>query len=155
MSDIFNTKLSNLFKSIGEKRVMVAATSADNRVTARSMSVVVFNNRFYFQTDKGSEKVRELQKNSNAALCFDNVSIECTCSFKGHPIDSENNEILELYKKYYENSFNNYSYMSTEVLVELNPVKITLWCYEGSRPYREFYDLKAKTYKKEYYNNSI
>lgn len=155
MKDNFDEKVSELFKFIGEKRIMAAATSADNKVTARSMSVVVYNNRFYFQTDKTSQKAKELRSNPNAALCFDNVSIECICSFKGHPLDAANSAVLELYKKCFENSYKNYSHMINEVFVELTPIRITLWCYEGARPYREFYDFCEKTYKKEYYDNSI
>lgn len=155
MEDIFDIKVKELFEAIGEKRIMVAATTDGCRVTARSMSVVVLNNRFYFQTDKNSDKAKELAANPNAALCYDNVSIECSVKFLGHPLDESNREIATLYKKSYENSYKNYSHMAAEVFLELTPLKITLWCYEGAKPYREFYDFKAKTYKKEYYDNSI
>lgn len=48
----FEVKVSRLFENLGQGKIMTLATGSENRISARSMSVCIFDNKFYFQTDK-------------------------------------------------------------------------------------------------------
>lgn len=85
MNTEFSKQLSYMWDKIGSHGVMVLSTSAENRVTSRPVSVVVINGKFYFQTDKSYLKCRQLKINENAALSFENFSIEGKCRDIGRP----------------------------------------------------------------------
>ncbi len=150
MQESFPHSLQSVWKKIGNHSVMILSTSSDNRVSARKMSVIVYNGRFYFQTDKGYLKYRQLTENPNAALCVDNFSIEGECRFIGKPLDEKNSFFAKLYKKYFYLSYKSYSNLESEVLVEFTPSLIYSWNYELTKPYMEYWDLKNESYKKEY-----
>ena len=45
---MFAEKAAVLFKNLGESKVMVLATSKSDIVTARSMSFIIHDQKFYF-----------------------------------------------------------------------------------------------------------
>lgn len=136
------------------KNVAVLATSSSDRVTARSVSYVIINSRIYFQTDKTFLKYKQIIKNPNVALCIDNIQIEGNAKIKGHPFNEENRAFIEEFKKAHNGSFNTYSHMENEVVIEIEPVSVTLWKYEEGQPLRDFLDLQNKRARREYYDNS-
>jgi general stress protein 26 len=132
------------FQSISDHKIMVLATCSQNRVTARNMSCVIFNNRIYFQTDKSFLKYQQILDNNQVALCADNIQVEGKAVVKGHPFDEENKEFCRLYEKNFEGSFEKYSKLPTEVVIEVEPTLITLWKYSNGMPFRDFINLKDK-----------
>ena len=145
---MFQEKYEAFLKSIGEHQIMCLATSADNRVTARSMSIVIISGAFYFQTDSAFLKYQQISENPHVALCVGNIQIEGLCQEKGHPLAPENTAFASLYRQYYESSYEQYSPLAVEVLFAITPTKITIWLYENNIPYREFYDCTSQTYQK-------
>lgn len=146
MTEIFEVKLRELFDRLGESRIMVLATGDGSRISARSMSVVIYDNKFCFQTDRTFVKYRQLMMNKNAALCCENISVEGTAEEIGRPL--ENEKFLRLYKKHFEGSYKAYSELKNEVVFEVTPKLIKLWIYENGLPYTEIYDIENKEYKK-------
>ena len=71
----FAVEKEKQFKELAEKKGMVLATCAENRVTARNMSVIFLDGKIYFQTDSKMEKARQIEANENVALCVDNFQI--------------------------------------------------------------------------------
>lgn len=141
MTADFDEKVNKLFERLGESRVMVLATGAAKQISARSMSVVIYNNRFYFQTDRTFLKYRQLKENSNAALCCENISVEGSCRELGRPLDDR--DFCRSYRKHFEGSFNAYSNLDNEVLFEFIPRVIKMWIYENDVPYTEVYDFES------------
>lgn len=140
-----------IFSILGDKKIMVLATYCENKVTARNMSCIIINRKIYFQTDKTFLKYKQILKNPNVALCLDNVQIEGIAKIKKHPFDEENKEFIGIFKENYNSSYNNYSHMENEVVVEIEPTFITLWKYENAQPFRDFFDIKGnKAYRKIY-----
>lgn len=135
------------------KDIMVLATSSNDRVTARSVSYIVLNSSIYFQTDKTFLKCKQIIINPNVALCIDNIQIEGSAKIKGHPFDEENRAFVEEFRKVHNGSFNAYSHMENEVVIEIEPISITLWKYEEGKPLRDFLDLRDKRAYREYYDN--
>lgn len=147
----FRREIEKLYARIGKSKVMVLATSEQDRVTARLVSCVICNEHIYFQTDKKFIKYSQILANPNVALCFENVQIEGVATVIGHPLDSGNHFFAEAYQNHFKESFHSYSSLVDEVLVEIKPTLITVWSYDNNRPFREFFDSQNKKYFVEYY----
>ena len=145
----FDVQCGTLFREIGECRKMVLSTSAEDCVTSRMMSIVVFDGKFYFQTDKTFRKFEQLKKNPRAALCFDNYQIEGGCAELGHP--SKQLEFCCLYEKHFPGSFKRYTPLTNERVFVLDPACVKKWIYEDGEPYEEIYDFVHRTYEKRKY----
>ena len=146
---MYEEKLKNLFESIGEARKIVLSTSYGNRVTSRMMSFIICDNKFYCQTDKTLLKNQQIKLNPNVALCIDNIQIEGVAKNIGRPL--ENKKIINLFKKYYKTSYEIYSFLENEILLEIEPIFIRVWIYKDFIPVREFYNLKTKDLREELY----
>ncbi len=146
MSTEFEKRLNKLWEDVGDNKIMVLATSSHKRVSARPMSVVMFDDKFYFQTDKEYLKYDQIKKNSNVALSFENVSVEGECRELGNPLKDE--KFCELYENSFEHSFKAYTHLPTEVLFEVEPKLIKLWIYENGVPFLEKLDFENKEYEK-------
>ena len=146
----FIAEQEKTFHKIGENKLAALATSSQNNPSVRMMSIIIYDNKIYFQTGIDLMKYKQITENKNVALCFDNVQIEGIANIIGKPID--HNNIMEIYKKYYINSFETYSKLDNEILIEVIPKKITKWEYDGNgKPYRVFIDLENKKAYKEMY----
>lgn len=142
---MFISRVNELFERIGEHKIMYLATCVDNRVTSRAMSFIIYNQKLYFQTDKTSLKYEQITKNPNVSVCIDNIQIE-------GPLDDNNKFFSQKYKEYFSGSFDKYSSMKNEVLMEVTPTHIELWNYDEGCPYQEFLDFNNQLYEKNYYN---
>lgn len=151
----FNLLEKEIFSLLGNKKIMVLATSSENIVTARNMSCIIINKKIYFQTDKTFMKFKQILKNSNVALCVDNIQIEGIAKIKAHPFSEENKEFIETFKEKYNSSYKTYSHLDNEVVVEITPTLITLWKYENEQPFRDFLDIRKNKALREIYNTSI
>ena len=150
----FDKLKDEVMELLRSKKVAVLATSSCDKVTARSVSYIILNSRIYFQTDKTFLKCEQMIKNPNVALCIDNIQIEGSAKIKGHPFAEENRAFIEEFKKVHYGSFNAYSHMENEVVVEIEPISIILWKYEEGKPLRDFLVLRDKRAYREYYDNS-
>jgi general stress protein 26 len=151
----FNLLEKEIFSLLGDKKIMILATSWEDKVTARSMSCVIINRKIYCQTDKTFFKCSQIAKNPNVALCIDNIQIEGFAKIKQHPFAEENKDFIDIFKEKYKGSYENYSHMNNEVVVEIEPTFITLWKYENAQPFRDFLDIKKNKAYREIYNTSI
>jgi len=115
----YKEELAKLFKQTKDHKIMTLATCADNYPTARSMSVIIFDENLYFQTGINLLKYRQIAANKNVALSFDNVQIEGTAAIIGKPLDEKNKAIMTKYKKCFGASFKNYSHLDDEILIEV------------------------------------
>lgn len=138
---------SRLWKDIGDGRIMVLATCAGDRVTSRSMSVVVYGGKFYCQTNREYLKCRQIAENPNAALCFGNYSAEGKCRIIGKPYDIP--EFMSAMEKAFPDAVKRWSGLPQECVIEITPTLIKSWIYENDVPYIEIWDFSDGTYRKE------
>ena len=115
----FREEYTRFFKEFGESRKIVLSTSLNDVVTSRTMSVVVLDEKIYFQTDKTLRKYRQLKENSNVSLCIDNFQIEEYCEEVRVPL--ENAEFCNAYKKYFLGSYTRYTSLNNERLFVVKP----------------------------------
>lgn len=147
--DTFDNKCEKLFGQLGKGKKMVLSTSLNDRITSRTMCVVIINKYFYFQTDRSFRKYEQLLKNPNGALCFENIQIEGICTEAGSPLS--NLEFSNIYKEIFRNSYENYSFLEEERLFLMKPLYIQKWIYENGEPFIEKYCFKKSVYRKEKY----
>lgn len=143
---IFEKEISTFFEQFGEYKLMVLSTSLDDKVSSRMMSIVAFDGKFYFQTDKTLRKYAQLQGNPNVSLCIDNIQIEGSCIEFGKPADHP--KFCELFAKYYKGSYDSYSFLPDERLFEVAPVFIERWLYENGDPFIETFDFTTGSYER-------
>ncbi len=149
----YNVMKEEVFNQLGSHKIMVLATSSEDRVTARNMSCIIMDQKIYFQTDKLFLKTQQILKNQNVALCTDNIQMEGIAKIIGHSDDAP--EFCETYKKYFRTSYEAYTHLRNQVIIEVEPVFITLWGYaDGHQPYRDFLDNRQNKAHRELYDIS-
>ncbi len=147
----FNSLEKEVYALLGANKIMVLATSSENKVTARNMSCVIINKKIYFQTDKTFLKHQQMFKNPNVAFCLDNIQIEGTARIRKHPFAEENKEFIDTYKEKYRGSYDAYSHIENGVVVEVEPTFVTLWKYEDNHSLRDFLDIRQNKAHREIY----
>lgn len=145
----FQEEYTKFYKEFGESKKMVLSTSLNDIVTSRTMSIIVLDEKIYFQTDKTLRKYRQLKGNSNVSLCIDNIQIEGYCEEVGRPL--ENIEFSHAFKKHFLSSYTSYTSLKNERLFEVIPTRIERWLYIDSAPYIEIFDVANKRYSLNQY----
>ena len=138
---------TRLWDDIGDHGIMVLSTCACGRVTSRSMSVVVYDGKFFCQTNAGYLKCRQIAVNPNAALCFGKYSVEGICSIKGHPTGDPG--FMAAMERAYPDAVKRWSHLSEERVLEITPVLVRSWIYEDGVPYIEKWDMRTDSYPRE------
>lgn len=90
---------NKVFEELEKKNHMVLGTSANNRVTARTVSTIFMNGKIYFQTDVELLKYIQLSQNPNVALCELDMQVEGTAKILGHPLEEYNQEFLNMFSQ--------------------------------------------------------
>jgi uncharacterized pyridoxamine 5'-phosphate oxidase family protein len=143
----YKDELNKIFQEIGENQFMAFATCSKNFPTVRTMSVVIIDNKIYFQTGNDSVKYKQFTENKNVALCYNNIQMEGVANNIGKPVEHES--IMEKYKKYYESSYEKYSKLDKEILVEVKIKNIIKWEYINGEPYRLIINIEKENVYRE------
>ena len=147
----FEKAKNEVIEILEKNRIWVLATSLNDKVTSRSVSIINCELTIYFQTSKSFEKYKEISKNKNVSLCYFNVSIEGLAYDIGSWNDEENREILNIYKEIHPDSYKNYGLLKNEVIIKIVPQKITIWKYIDGKPYRDYIYVPEKKAFRELY----
>ena len=148
----FDEQVRVLFAELGESRKMVLATASENAVTARTMSCVITDSCFYFQTDRASRKYHQLLRNPHAALCCENFQIEGVCRELGWPPDFP--AFCSAYERHFPSAYRRYTHLSNERLFSFCPTLAKRWIYEQDEPYELVLDFKDRTFQKIRYQGT-
>lgn len=125
---------------LGKFKDMVLATSYQDKVTARSVSTILYEGKVYFQTANNKEKYFQLKNNSNVALTRGFCQVEGVARSIGSW--SENIQICEAYKQVHLNSYNSYGTLDEEEVIEVTITRLKFWSYEDNDVYMiEYYPL--------------
>ncbi|MHB9296561.1 hypothetical protein PilKf_02334 [Pillotina sp. SPG140] len=147
----YETEIEKIYICIDESKIMALATCSKERTTVRMMSCIQYNHNIIFQTSTDLLKYTQICENNHIALCFENIQIEGIVHIRGKPLDEKNQNIIDIYKKYNKNSYETYSHLEKERLIEVTPVKITRWDYDNGKPYRIFISINERKAHKEMY----
>ena len=149
----YNKLEKETFDNLDKKKHIVLATCLNDEPTARTVSYIILDNKIYFQTDIKFDKCMQIEENNNVALCLDNYQIEGTAKILEHPLDEKNKRFLNKFKQIHENSYNEYSILEDEVVIEINPIFIKIWKYIDNKPYIEYLNIIDKVATRESYLN--
>ncbi|MGG5316245.1 pyridoxamine 5'-phosphate oxidase family protein [Enterococcus sp. AZ072] len=123
----FKIALDQFYKKLGKKKIMALATSLNDHVTVRNVSVIIYEGRLLFKTDKNFRKTRQLLENPNVAICYWGVQIEGKAVNHGLLVDEPNQFFQQLYQASWDKSYNAYPHKDTEILLEILPNFVEIW----------------------------
>lgn len=130
----FNQLKDEVVKILEREKSITLSTSANNKVTARTMSHVNEDLIIYFQTGGSSEKAQQIEQNPNVAFAVANIQIEAIARKCGHPMESKNKGFADKYKEKFPAYFEKYTNLPDEILFETYPVKIKMYKYVDENP---------------------
>lgn len=137
---------------LDKNKVWVLATSAGNRVTARSVNIVNDGLMLYFQTETLQDKYRQITENPQVALCFFNVQVEGMAESIGH-VASDSNEAIRInYCRFHNNAYERWRYLDEQVFIAVRPTFVTMWKVVNGKPCRDFLDVASGKAIREYYH---
>ncbi|WP_323090742.1 pyridoxamine 5'-phosphate oxidase family protein [Allobaculum sp. JKK-2023] len=130
---------------LGPWKIMALASCVDNYPMVRNVSCLFYNDKVYFKTDKNFRKTQQLYKNSRVAMCWNGVQIEGDAEIKGLVTREPGHRFEKLYKQYLWKSYNAYSHVDTEILVEVTPKLVEIWDEDDQGDaYQIFIDFEKK-----------
>ena len=140
----FNEEYKVIKNSLPQNALISLATCARNEVSARTMSAIIIDGLFYFQTYSRSLKVLQLSLNANCAIAFNNYEITGHCENLGHPMKEENKYIFKIFKEKFESAASKYSHIEQELLFCVIPKTIKIWEYTDNGAQIVICDIKNK-----------
>ena len=145
----FETQKRLLFQSLGKSKKMVLSTSWHDKVTSRTMSIIIMHGAFYFQTDIMFRKYEQIQNNPKVSLCIDNIQVEGHCIELGHPTGIH--WFCKRFEEAFPTAYQRYTLLKNEWVFEVKPLYIQKWIYENNMPFVEQYDFCNMIYRKKNY----
>ncbi len=149
MNEFQNRLEDSVYTNIGNHAAMVLSTALNNKVTSRTVSIIVIDGNFYFQTNSTFRKCKQMKENPAVSLCINNIQIEGLCYEAGKPGD--NKEFCRLYKKFFSKAYDLYTLSADEILYIIKPYFIQKWIYDNGTPFMEKFDFRLKKYEKSEY----
>jgi len=132
-------------QKLGAWKIMALATCVDDYPMVRNVSCIFYNDKIYFKTDKNFRKTQQLFQNNRVAMCFNGVQVEGIAKNKGLVIEEEGHIFEAKYKEYLWQSYNAYSHVDTEILIEVTPQFVEIWDDdEQGNAFQLFLDFKTR-----------
>lgn len=135
---------------LGETKIMALASCVDNYPMVRNVSCIFYNDKIYFKTDKNFRKTQQLFANNQVAMCFNGVQVEGIAINKGLVVNEPGRIFEAKYKELLWQSYNAYSHVDTEILIEVTPKFVELWDEDENRNAFQIFinfDTKEVDYK--------
>ena len=147
----FQAAVEQFYQKLGRKKIMALATSLNDHVMVRNVSVIIHEGKILFKTDQNFRK--QLIENPQVAICYWGVQIEGIAVNHGLVADQEDDSFRALYQKYWEKSYNAYPHKDSEILIEVVPKLVEIWDQdEDDRGFQLFIDFEQKTAEIEQYD---
>ena len=149
----FQAAVEQFYQKLGRKKIMALATSLNDHVMVRNVSVIIHEGKILFKTDQNFRKTKQLIENPQVAICYWGVQIEGIAVNHGLVADQEDDSFRALYQKYWEKSYNAYPHKDSEILIEVVPKLVEFWDQdEDDRGFQLFIDFEQKTAEIEQYD---
>lgn len=123
----FQEAVKQFYKKLGQKKIMALATSLNDHVMVRNVSVIIHDEKILFKTDQNFRKTKQLLENPQVAICYWGVQIEGIAVNHGLVVEQADQTFQKLYQKYWEKSYNAYPHKDSEILIEIVPKLVEIW----------------------------
>lgn len=141
----FEEALEKYKAKLGDWKIMALASCEDNYPMVRNVSCIFYNDKIYFKTDKNFRKTKQLYANPRVAMCFNGTQVEGDAKITGLVTEEEGRVFEKKYKEYLWQSYNAYSHVDTEILIEVTPRFVEIWDEDDNRnAYQIFIDFDTK-----------
>lgn len=110
------------------KYVVLATANKKGIVSASKMCIVNEGLTIYLQTDNRFEKVQNIKENKNVAINIDSVYFKGKAKKIGHP--SENQIFVKKMKEKHIETYENYTNLPNQVLIEIQLTECRMWRFE-------------------------
>lgn len=121
-----NEQLSKIKLILENTKFCVIATSNKEGVVSASQVCLVSDGlKIYVQTDKTFEKVQNITENPHVAINVGPIYFKGIAKIVGHP--SSNPKFVELIKNKHLSTYNQYTNLANEVLIEIEPTECRIW----------------------------
>ena len=116
-------------QKMGDWKIMALASCEDNYPMVRNVSCLFYNDKIY-----------------RVAMCFNGTQVEGIAVNKGLVVDEPGRVFEKKYKEYLWQSYNAYSHVDSEILIEVTPEFVEIWDEDEDRKaFQLFIDFKKKT----------
>ncbi len=110
--------------------------------------------RFILRRTKNFRKTQQLFKNDKVAMCFNGVQVEGTAKNLGLVVDEPGRIFEKKYKEFLWQSYNAYSHVDTEILIEVTPKFVEIWDEDKDRnAFQLFIDFDKQVVLRRVYIN--
>lgn len=121
----FNEFKTQIINTFNENRHIVLATSANNRVSNRTVSFANDDLVIYIISWDHNLKINQIKENPHVALCLNNIQIEGRAELIKRPIDDKSNEIQNIYRKKFSERYVNTFFKIPELItIKIVPTRI-------------------------------
>lgn len=146
MNYTFDQAVEIMHKKLGDWKIMALASCHDNYPMVRNVSCLFYNNKIYFKTDKNFRKTKQLYENPRVAMCWNGTQVEGEAKITGLVVDEPGRIFEKKYKEFLWQSYNAYSHIDTEILVEVTPHFVEIWDEDENRnAFQLFIDFDKHT----------
>jgi len=141
----YEERLAQVSAFLGTKHAIALATSAGDRVTVRTVMFASRGIEIYILSLAGNTKLRQMEANSNVALCRDHIQIEGTAEILGSAASDENAEVAEIFRAKYQDEFERHINHPAMVAIRVRPTRIGVFYMEGDRFLVDRLDIANET----------
>jgi hypothetical protein len=130
------------FLASEENAVMVLATSYDDRVFARPVSVASDGLDIYFLTWEHSRKCEQIRSNPRVALCKDRVQVEGTAELLGGLLDERNKRYTDILRGKLPGTVERWQHRPGMIIVRVKPSFAAVGGAIGDEVWLEYLDIE-------------
>lgn len=121
----FNEIKDEIVGKLDVRNQIVLASCYNQRVTARTVYYVNNGLDIYFLTSKAYLKYKQIEKNSNVALCLENLQIEGQAVVIPEPSICSDDTIISKIHMFQEMSY--FLKYKNTVLIKVNVTQVEMW----------------------------
>ena len=128
--------INKILRLLENTKYIILATANKKRiVSASKMCMVNDGLKIYVQTDITFEKIQNIKENENVAINIDAVYFKGIAKIIGHP--SANRMFVEKMKEKHFETYENYTNLPNQVLIEIELTECRIWKFEVINGKRE------------------
>lgn len=128
--------LERFEETLKTAETVVLATSRNDAVSVRPVSIMNIGLRIFVRTSGSSRKAQDMMANPNVAICVGNFYCTGRAKSLGSLFDGRNSEIKAAYSARYPGAFSEEDefIQADEQFFEISVEKVSEWIYENGAP---------------------
>lgn len=132
--DNLQVNLDEFEQVLNEAEIVFLATSANDQVAVRPISIVNLGRTIYVRTEENMRKALQIKANSNVAVSVSNFYFEGVAEICGNTSDPRNAAVKAMYIKRYPEAFGELdgTHTPSDVFIRIQPKMLHEWVFDGN-----------------------